>query len=52
MFMVNEKVIFLRLHECVSVAPPIVVKGFWGAESNRDQRSKNPSLGEDMYRGL
>ena len=47
MIMVNENVIFLRLRECVSVAPPMVVKGF-GAERGCDWRSENLSLGEDV----
>ena len=51
MFMVNEKVISLRLRECVSLAPPMVVRGS-KTERGRDRRSENLSLGEDMDGGL
>ncbi|KAA0058838.1 retrotransposon protein [Cucumis melo var. makuwa] len=51
MFMMNKKVIFLRLQECVSVVPLKVVSGF-GTERGYDWRSENLSLGEDMDGGL
>ena len=47
MFMMNEKVISLRLCECTSVAYLCLLDDS-GAERGHDRRFKSLSIGEDM----